>query len=93
MRPALQRLDHRTIEIARRVLVEGKKPAAVARETEVEGNPLTPQRIGQIVKTVEARLKIEDVPVGWEYVVVCVPKEKVEQIKLIEAEARANLSK
>lgn len=82
LRPHLGRLTLDTVEIARRVLVDGETQIAVAQAT-----GLTKQRVSGMVNRVRAAA--EDVPAGWEHVETWLPPELAEKVRRMAAEAKA----
>jgi len=77
-----------SIEIARAVLVDGVKQAALAKERN-----LTVQNVSQIVSRVR-RSHLENglTPDGWQQIEVCLPNELVPVVKAMEADARHRLN-
>lgn len=84
LRPRLGRLSLDTVELAREVLVDGRSQVEVAK-----GHDITKQRVSGMVARVLAAA--QDVPVTWQRVEVWVPPELVDQVRQLEAKARAAL--
>ena len=76
------RLD--TVALAREVLVDGRSQVDVAK-----GHGITKQRVSGMVARVIAAA--HDVPATWQRVEVWVPPELVDQVRQLEAQARAAL--
>lgn len=84
LRPLLGRLSLDTVKLAREVLVDGKTQVEVAK-----AHGLTKQRVNGMVTRVTAAS--HDVPATWRRVEVWVPPELVDQVRQVEAKARAAL--
>lgn len=82
LRPHLGRLTLDTVEIARRVLVDGETQTAVAQDT-----GLTKQRVSGMVNRVRA--VADEVPAGWERVETWLPPELAEKVRQMAADAKA----
>jgi len=74
----------RNIEIARAILVEGRKQIELAHET-----GLSRTAIGAFVRKIrEAHEKYGQPPEGWERIEVCLPSSMVSLVRALEDEAR-----
>ena len=82
LRPRLGRLSLDTVELAREVLVNGKTQSDVARE-----HGLTRQRVSGMVSRVIAAAN--EIPRGWEKVEVWLPPALAEEVRKMEADAKA----
>lgn len=82
LRERLGRMTPESIVIAREVLVDGVPKFLVA-----ERHRLTQPRVGAIVDRVLAAA--QDVPRNWERVEVWLPPELAQQVREMEAQARA----
>ncbi len=84
LRPRLGRLSLDTVALAREVLVDGRSQVDVAK-----GHGITKQRVsGMVARVIDAA---HDVPATWQRVEVWVPPELVDQVRQLEAQARAAL--
>lgn len=83
LRPELGRLTVDTVDIARRVLVDGEKQTAVAK-----AHGLTKQRVGSMVSRVLAAAN--GVPAGWEKVETWLPPELAAKVRKMADDAKAN---
>ncbi|QHQ29929.1 transcriptional regulator KorA (plasmid) [Xanthomonas albilineans] len=81
IQPRLGRLTVDTVQIARRVLVEGKSQAQIAEET-----GLTRQRISKMVQRVMSAAN--EFPPDWERVDEWMPPELAMRVRALAAEAR-----
>jgi|SRR5690625_919017 len=86
LQPRLSHLTLSTIEITREVLVEGKSQSEVARR-----HGITRQSVSDMVARVRAAAK--EIERGWRKVEVWLPPEMAEQVRKMEAEARAQLAR
>ncbi|MBC1154416.1 hypothetical protein FSG43_022615 [Escherichia coli] len=86
LRPRLGRLSLDTVELAREVLVVGKTQSEVARN-----HGLTRQRVSGMVSRVIAAAN--EIPRGWEKVEVWLPPDLAEQVRGMEADAKAHAAK
>ncbi|KVX70386.1 hypothetical protein WT34_04230 [Burkholderia stagnalis] len=82
--PRLKRMTVGNVEIARRVLVDGISQVEAANES-----GLTKQRIGALVKTVQAIAR--EIPADWEQVEVWLPPELAAQVRQMAADAKARI--
>ncbi|AOS36948.1 TPA: TrfB-related DNA-binding protein [Escherichia coli] len=74
----------RNIQIARAILVEGRKQAELVRET-----GLSRTAIAAVVRKIrEAHETYGQPPEGWERIEVCLPSEMVHLVRALEEEAR-----
>ncbi|MCE4302531.1 TrfB-related DNA-binding protein [Xanthomonas hortorum pv. vitians] len=80
----LGRLTVDTVQIARRVLVDGKSQAEVAEET-----GLSRQRVSKMVQRVMAAAN--EFPPDWERVDEWMPPELAKQVRALAAEARTRM--
>jgi hypothetical protein len=80
--PRLGRMAPESVAIAREVLVDGLAKVSVA-----ERHGLTKPRVGAIVERVLAAA--QDVPRDWVRVEVWLPPELAQQVREMEAQARA----
>lgn len=77
------KMQPRTIEAARLVLVEGKRIVDAVEETGMKQ-----QQINEAVRRVEAaHFKMRGTPEDWECVTVTVPRALVESVREIERQA------
>lgn len=83
LRPGLGRLTVDTVDIARRVLVDGEAQSVVAK-----AHGLTKQRVNGMVSRVLALAR--DVPPGWVKVETWLPPELAEQVHKMAADAKAS---
>ncbi|MCC8616303.1 TrfB-related DNA-binding protein [Xanthomonas vesicatoria] len=81
IQPRLGRLTVDTVQIARRVLVDGKSQAEAAEE-----NGLSRQRVSHMVQRVMAAANA--FPSDWERVDEWMPPELAKQVRALAAEAR-----
>ena len=79
----LGRMTPESVAIARAVLVDGLPKFVVAQQ-----HKLTKPRVGAIVERVLAAA--QDVPKDWVRVEIWLPPELVQQVREMEAQARAN---
>lgn len=86
LRPRLGRLTEETIDIAREVLVEGKSQSDVARE-----RGLSRQRVSSMVKSVVSAAN--EIPREWQRVEVWLPPDLAEQVRQMEADAKADVAR
>lgn len=84
LRPRLGRHTVDTVDLARRVLVDGNSQSQVAKET-----GYSRQRIYQIVRRV--RELVADVPPLWEQVSVWLPPEQAAKARQMAIDARDEL--
>ena len=77
----------RNVEIARAILVDGRKQADMIRETD-----LSRTAIQAVVRKIrDAHERYGQPPEGWERVEVCLPSEMVHLVRALEEEARRQL--
>ena len=77
------RMQQRTKDAARLVLVDGLKIVDAAKQME-----MSPQQLGEAVARVEAaHMKTRGTPEGWAAVTVIVPPDRVEAVREIERQA------
>ena len=86
LRPRLGRLTEETIDIAREVLVEGKSQSDVARE-----RGLSRPRVSSMVKSVVSAAN--EIPREWQRVEVWLPPDLAEQVRQMEADAKADVAR
>jgi hypothetical protein len=85
----ISRMDPATIDLARQVLVQGRRQADVAREAGV-----VRQRISQLVqKMVRYVDKASPLPVGWKADMVMLPTKDWPRVREMEKSARAALAR
>lgn len=79
----------RNIQIARAILVEGRKQVELVRET-----GLSRTAIAAVVRKIrEAHEAYGRPPEGWERIEVCLPSEMVHLVRALEEEARRHRNK
>lgn len=82
--PRMQKHSLQSIEIARKVLVENKTQAEIARLYKI-----TPQRVNNMLSRIKK--SIEQVPLNWKEVHVWLPPEKAKIVYRMEAKAKESL--
>ncbi|TFE38124.1 hypothetical protein E2553_37715 [Paraburkholderia dipogonis] len=82
--PRLKRMTVGSVDIARRVLVDGISQVDAANES-----GLTKQRVGALVKAVLAAAR--EIPADWEQVEVWLPPELAAQVRQMATEAKARI--
>jgi hypothetical protein len=86
LRPRLgHRMGEDTVTIAREVLVDGLPQTKAA-----EKHGITKQRVSDIVKRVLA--VVRGIPADWQLVEVWLPPDLAEQVRQMEAQAKAEVS-
>lgn len=85
LRAHLGRLSLDTVEIARQVLVHGLAQSEAAKQ-----NNISKQRVSGMVSRVIAAAS--GTPRGWERVEVWLPPELANQVRKIEADAKATIN-
>lgn len=74
----------RNVQIARAILVEGRKQADLVRET-----GLSRTAIAAVLRKIrETHKEYGKPPEGWERIEVCLPSEMVHLVRALEEEAR-----
>lgn len=82
--PRLKRMTVGSVDIARRVLVDGISQVDAANES-----GLTKQRVGALFKAVLAAAR--EIPADWEQVEVWLPPELAAQVRQMATEAKARI--
>lgn len=79
----------RNLEIARAILVDGRRQIEIVHET-----GLSRTAIGAVVRKIrEAHEKYGQPPEGWERIEVCLPSKMVHLVRALEEEARRHEEK
>lgn len=85
----ISKMDPSTIELARQVLVDGRRQADVARDAGV-----VRQRVSALVKKMLSYMdRADPVPAGWKRASVALPIEDWPRVREMEKAARAALAR
>jgi len=84
--PKMRRVTMGTIEVLRRIMVEGE-----TRKTVADATGLTPQRIAGMIQ--QFRAAQNDIPPGWVEVKEWFPPELAARVRAMAAEAKAEVAK
>lgn len=78
------RMAQRTKDAARLVLVDGMRTVDAARQMDMKR-----QQVQEAVARIEAAFKAaHGIPEGWECITVCVPPDRVSEVREIEHQAK-----